>query len=91
MSKFTDNQEVQIGNKENLPDGWLTPIPARVICTDAKGLHAMSVIVLAQPSPKSPFESMRQFDADGLCLNALVGKGNPNAALYLESNLYPRD
>ena len=92
MTNFTQNQEVQIGTMDNLPDGHNAPIPARVVAVDAVTPQGLCVIVLARVSADtdSEYEQIRQFDADGLCLNAMMGKDNPNAALYLDSNLYPR-
>jgi len=90
---FTQNEEVQIGTMDNLPDGHNAPIPARVICSNAVTPHKMCVIVLARESADtdSEYEQMRQFNEDGLCLNALMGEGNPNMAQYLDANLYHKD
>ena len=89
MSKFTQNQKVQIGTEDNLPDGRLRPIPGRVICTDAHNPHDLTLIVLVQEHPAAAWEQMRQFNGEGLCVQAM--NRVENESMYLNQNCYPVD
>jgi hypothetical protein len=56
---------------------------------NAVALHDIRVVVLAPTTQNNPLEQLRQFNSEGLCLNAMLNASNPNASQYLESNLYP--
>ena len=87
MSIFKVGDKVTIGTDKDLPQGSDVPYPGRVICTDAHNAQDLTLLVLAQTQTNSTFETLRQFNGEGLCLQAM--NRVENESMYLDSNCYP--